>query len=372
MSLMHSKLGFYQIGDRSTFSKFEAVEWANGRPIHWNFNDQVFSSYDWTIEPTSTLWDLYKKRARQIREKYDYVVLWYSGGSDSHNLLTAWIEEGCEIDEIACTWNFETTGDLYNHQNSEITRVVQPHIEQLRDRGLKFKFRLLNMPDYSLKLFKKWGPHFEYLVNHHASINNPAKSLFREEVEDYRQMLHGGINLGFVWGVDKCFVNYHDNRFFCHFIDCIDNCVSPYTQNKSGWNDELFYWSPDFPLLPIKQAHVLKNFLQTCHDPRFYRDMIGSWYNPTIKKYLHIPAVKRLLYPKWSNKIFVEKRTSSYIYSQRDDWLWNTNADAAVQYDSVMNYYITRMENYQSEGIYGDVYEKKRIKPFYSKKYLLE
>ena len=57
--------------------------------------------------------------------------------------------------------------------------------------------------------------------------------------------------------------------YFCHFCDSIDDVVGVYSQKnyKQGWFDELFYWSPDFPLIPIKQSHVIKNFLELLKRP---------------------------------------------------------------------------------------------------------
>ena len=109
------KFGYYEVDGRPTYSKLEEAEWSyfNKSTIRWDFNDDIFNKIDWSIEPPNSLWDLYKMRARQIREAYDYVVLWYSGGSDSHNMLLAWIDAGLKIDEIATTWNYETTG---NHE----------------------------------------------------------------------------------------------------------------------------------------------------------------------------------------------------------------------------------------------------------------
>ena len=78
------KFGYYSAGNQTSFSKLEALEWArrNNTRLAWHFNDDIYNAIDWMIEPPGDLWEMYKQRARQIREAYDYVVLWYSGGSD--------------------------------------------------------------------------------------------------------------------------------------------------------------------------------------------------------------------------------------------------------------------------------------------------
>ena len=85
-----SKFGYYQVGELlTTFSKVEALGWSQrfNQPVQYRFNDLVFDSYNWTVEPAESLVQLYQRRAQQIREKYDYLVLFYSGGADSHNML---------------------------------------------------------------------------------------------------------------------------------------------------------------------------------------------------------------------------------------------------------------------------------------------
>lgn len=375
MILSANKFGFYQVNDRQTFSKFEALEWSKQQksPILWNFNEEIFSQYDWTLEPTVDLWELYKQRARQIRDQYDYCVIWYSGGADSHNMLMAWIEAGCKIDEIAVTWDFQTTGQAYNHHNSEISHVVIPDIKTLKDKGLKFKFRLIDIPELSLSLLDKFSGKFEYYVNHYASVNSGGKSLLREHISDYQKIIENK-KLAFIWGKDKPFINYENNKYFSYFFDDVDNCINPYVQQKynQGWYDELFYWTPDLPLLPIKQAHIIKNFLRICNDENFYQKNINAtWYNAKLNKWLKMDVLKKLIYPKWSLDTFVESRTPSYIFSERDTWLWKSNSEKVNQYKKTIKYYLNNID-YGDSSILPEQAARKRIVPFYSKKYWLE
>jgi hypothetical protein len=95
------RFGFYQVGNFKTFSKMEAIELqqATGIHPHWNFNEEVFKAYDWTQEPPESLWELYTKRARQLREKYDYLVLNFSGGPDSHLMIRAFLENNIPFED---------------------------------------------------------------------------------------------------------------------------------------------------------------------------------------------------------------------------------------------------------------------------------
>jgi len=359
-----NKFGYYTVGNKKTYSKYEAFEW--GTPT-WHFNDEVFSSYDWKKEPDISLSNLYKNRVRQIREKYDYCVLWYSGGSDSHNILQAWLDSGCKLDEVATTWNYETTGEYYNHYNAEITHVVLQDIKKLKDKGFDFNFRLLNIPEYGLKTFAKFNNDLEYHFNYNLQLSSIGKQFIRDEVKDYKNLIEQGKKVCFIWGKEKPYIFYEDGRYYFSFIDSIDDCLGPYTQSKfnSGWYDELFYWTPDMPELAIKAAHVIFNFLKISDDVSCFRSEPYdnySCYSNKLNMHLKINVLKKLLYPKWSDKIYCNGKSPTRILGLRDDWFTQSDSKQLdIMLDILTNY----------NKIAGKT-NTKALCPIYSKKYWLE
>lgn len=367
------KFGFYRVGERTTYSKFEALEWssATDMPVEWDFNDKVFSKIDWKKEPDTDLWEMYKQRARQIRDAYDYVVLWYSGGSDSHNILMAWLDAGLKIDEIATTWNYEVTGRRYNHYNAEITRVVLPDIKKLKDAGYDFKFRLVDISQFCVDLFDSWKTEFEYNVNFHFSPNNPAKHLFRDKIDDYKNIIESGKKLCFVWGKEKPVLLPFKNKHYFFFTDNIDNCVGPYIQRNyhRGWYDELFYWTPDFPEIPVKQSHVLNNFIKNSTDTSLFEPIEEGKFQPNGTSFLlnmHFTNlnVKNILYPKWSNDIFCNGKTASFTYSSRDLWFFRSNLNNLKRFIDITDSYFKKFDS--------DNGKRRSIRPHFSKKYWIE
>jgi hypothetical protein len=364
------KFGFYKVGEKTTYSKFEAVEWSktNNHNVEWNFNSESYGALDWTKEPETDLWEMYKQRARQIRAAYDYVVLWYSGGSDSHNMLLAWIDAGCKIDEIATTWNYEATGDYQNHYNAEITNVVLPDIKKLQE-SFEFKFRLVDISQHCLDLFPLWSTEFEYNVNFHLSPNNPARRMFRESIPDYKNMIAQGKKVCFLWGKEKPMITFSRQfRKYCfEFSDNIDNCITPYVQRNyyKGWYDELFYWTPDFPLIPIKQAHIIMNFIKHSEDKDLFSVSKTYYgYSQKLDMYLRDGSVKTLIYPKWSNSIFCNGKASSFTYSLRDEWFLNSNLDTRKRFYEIADSYYNVVDP-------TDI-ERRSILPMKSGVYFLE
>lgn len=374
VSFTPDKFGYYTVGDRSTYSKLEAIEWSKktNKNTEWNFNRSVFDLIDWTKEPDIDLWEMYKARARQIRESYDYIVLWYSGGSDSHNLLLAWIDAGLKIDEIATTWNYEASKDYHDHYNAEITNVVLPDIKKLKDSGIEFNFRLVDVSNFCIDLFDTWGNEYEYHVNFHLSPNNPAKHLMRDKIKDYADLIAAGKKLCFVWGKEKPLMKVENGKHYFMFCDSIDNTVGPYVQRNyfKGWYDELFYWSPDYPLIPVKQAHVIKNYLEHATDTNEFEPVRDdkfqiNGYSKKLNMYLRDERVKTLLYPKWSNDIFCNGKASSFTYSLRDEWFLKSNLDKAQRYYQVVDSYYKAIDH-------DDTKRRRNVVPHYSPKYWLE
>ena len=182
-------------------------------------------------------------------------------------------------------------------------------------------------------------------------------------------IIDSGKRLVFVWGKEKPFINTYNNKKYCIFRDNIDDCVGPYVQNKhnSGWFDELFYWTPDMPLLIIKMAHTLKTFIETCDDPIFYKRKLSVFgFNPNIQMWIKDETAKKLLYPHWSNTRFDLGKPTSFVYSERDHWLWSANNEETTKFNkNIIKYLNIANITSPKENIL-------KLAPCYSKKYWLE
>lgn len=354
------KFGYYKVNDHVTFSKREALDLqaATGNWPQWDFNSGVFDNINWTAEPSADLWQMYRARAQQIRNSYDYCVIFYSGGSDSHNLLNAWIDADCKIDEIASFWNLNGTHDGQSFMCSEISNVVLPHVKLLKDCGFDFKFRLIDLCDLTLDFIQKNKFDYQYHVNQSLSPNNVIKSNFREKIKPWQQLIDQGKSVCFIWGSDKPQIFYDSYGYYFAFLDIMDNCVSPYVQrkNKQGWFDELFYWTPDFPLIPIKQAHTVKRFLDTVTDPIFYQKSHSPWgYSKHLKQYLTVHSIKKIIYPRWNDNIFVAdyhglgkglRKPNFLTYSERDQWLFFNDPDMGTKVLEMISASVTSLPDY--------------------------
>jgi len=105
--------------------------------IHWDFNKKVFSLYDWTKEPVEDVNYFYDKRVKELRQQYDYIIFFYSGGYDSHNILKTFIDNNIHIDEIIkCI----PRKDIMNEENGGLSPLSLTQYlageEEIEDRSL--------------------------------------------------------------------------------------------------------------------------------------------------------------------------------------------------------------------------------------------
>jgi hypothetical protein len=105
------KIGYYTVCDKRFYSKPQALleATATGHFPHFNFNREVYSRIDTTVEPQTSLRELYRMRAKQLRDRYDYIRLEFSGGSDSTTVLYSFINNGLHIDEVV--FRYPAQGD---------------------------------------------------------------------------------------------------------------------------------------------------------------------------------------------------------------------------------------------------------------------
>ena len=105
------KLGYYTVGDQRHYVKPQALIAATqtGHFPEWNFNREVFDHYAWHEEPVIELQDLYRMRAQQLRDRYDYIRLEVSGGGDSATAAYSFINNGIHLDEVV--FRYPKTGE---------------------------------------------------------------------------------------------------------------------------------------------------------------------------------------------------------------------------------------------------------------------
>jgi hypothetical protein len=331
-SSRQDQFGFYQVGDLKFYSKLEAIaaEQKTGKALHWNFNDQVYSSFAWT-EPTESLNELYQQRAQKLRDQYDYLILFYSGGADSDNILQTFICNNIKIDEVVSFVNYEATKDKFNFLNGEIYNVVGDRVSQAQQHQPDLYHRIIDLCKYTVDYFKISNSKFDWIYEMRSLYNPNAvvQQYIKNKIPEWNKLFDSGKKVAFIYGIDKPKVIHKNNQYFFTFKDVMDFAVSAKTQIENNpWEfNELFYWTPDSPLIPAKQAHVIKNFIDS-HNPltnqEFFDKVFDGWRYVFVDTGTETVALKpeimhQLIYPYWTPTAF-QFKAKSMLFTPRDSW----------------------------------------------------
>ena len=333
---MNKKFGFYQVGSLSTASKIEAIELHYKTGIHptWNFNDEVFGTADWTQEPSDSLWEIYRQRAQQLREKYDYLVLFFSGGADSTNILDSFVKNGIHLDEILCYHSYKGSQNKFAPGEVEIFNVALPVARSICEQNPNIKLIEVDITESTVDFYRNKRNKFD-LIYHKNDLwtpNHLGLTNIKEQVVDWKHIIDSGKTVGMIHGIDKPRVFFENNRYYFKFLDILvsNSMDTKVVRNVNDWeNHELFYWTPDMPKIVIKQAHVLRKFLEVAneHTPGLVTTKTsfeGKKIN-SRQYWLTSDVLHQLIYPNWNINTFSIGKHSTPNASPRDSWFFSKN-----------------------------------------------
>jgi len=320
------KFGYYQVGGLKMHGKYDAIRIMkqSGQHLTYHYHDEVYSSYDWRKEPQISLTELYKKRAEQLRQKYDYVVVCYSGGADSHTILDSFVNNNIHIDEILCYYGSVSAQDEW--YNAEVSQVAVPYAKKVIEKFPNTKLRLLDLQAYMADFWDKGDPDDWDTVAHHYGTGNHASGTATTNMvasnQHYLNILNQGKTVCFVVGYDKPRVWQVDGRYCHRFLDI----PCQFVIIGSDFPVESFFWSPDLPELLIKQCHVIKNYMKhaTPKSKHISTNKTGFACKTDDGQTLWLTnhGVHDLIYPTWDINAFTVGKDPHTVFGQRDKWFW--------------------------------------------------
>lgn len=337
MSYIYHDKGIYNCNGKFYYNKLEAILEANStnQPVGWDYHDTHFSKFDWSKEPQQTLPELYRSRAQQLRDNYDYLVLFYSGGVDSTTILNAFLKNNIHIDEIYVFGAFQIEEKQYGKLGWDpspgyYTREVNQSLPLLKklinDRKIK-----ITVYDWGQDIIEA-SKDLDWIWRAGTRFDPTCmvRSRFHKIIRKHNELIHKGKRVGFVYGVDKPRLLRDDNKIYFAFLDIIMTLGAMPTNDILGeyWeNDEYFYWTPNFPEIAIKQSHVLVKWLREKNRLHLIRNM----NNPAQfhdDAYYH--EVNRAVYQDmgWNFDTWQIKKPTNMIYSEMSQWLFDGEFEA--------------------------------------------
>lgn len=342
---MNKKLGFYTVNKQEFDKKIQALIYATQiytklnqkidpqRLVKWNFNDEVFGNYDWAVEPSMSLKQLYYKRARELREKYDYIIISYSGGSDCHNILMSFLEQGLYIDELYIVMmdkvasqfgdiDATNTDPFYAHVSDNYFHTI-PRLKELSPHLSRTKFTYVDVSQLVFDTFtdtdERWVLTMREELNpvDVARFNYSHFSSFRKNLDKHK-------NVGVLVGIDKprVIIDSDTGLVYTRFWDRLTNIIpiGEYITEYTNTTIELFYWSPDAVDLLCKQAHVIKNWLE--NNPMlqgFFESKPTPVVTTNVRDFKE-RLLRHLIYDNWNSNWFQANKVQKDWFNESDHW----------------------------------------------------
>ena len=311
---------FFYSDDGTTFgNKFAAQDYKEKtrQQIYFYYHDDVYKNINWTIEPPDSLDTLYKQQAQRIRDEYDYVILCYSGGYDSTNILETFFYNNIKLDKIVVTGPFsrDTTTDQDQNHNGEIYNNAFPYLKEL---GLDSIVQTIDYTDVygtpeKLSIFSYGDDWAKYIgarqSPHHFFWRDLEKYVVPKEYQDKK--------IAIIWGTDKPVLK-EDNKTYELYFEFPDIVITSYGRQDQIFNSNVtninFYWDPSAPFILIKQLHIIKKFFQSHEDnlPLKNTTLVNLIYN--FKKPLLYKSGKSLDVHLGKRDKFLLNKQDSKIY----------------------------------------------------------
>ena len=324
-------------------------------PCLFYYYDKEFASADWRTEPKKSLKELYKERAQAIRDQYEYLILAFSGGHDSSNVLESFYYNGIHIDEILMVGAFSQdgyTGSDENH-NAEIYKSAIPILNKLELRNTKITKKdyaplLDNIENFSV--IRDYGSDWIKHIGAYYSVH----TMFWRDIQKHITIPEGKLT-GMIFGTEK--PNFLiDPVTKVPYTQFNDIQFTPYGNFKDTENLKRisFYSSIDSTEIMRKQLHIiLEFFIRNC---LVTKELPVKVFFDNYSKIIH-----RLIYPLNIPIPIVTPKSTNNILSIRDTYLIkNKTADIYKIYKDG----ISKLTKF-------DLGSYKAINPFISRRYTL-
>lgn len=345
--------GYYVVNNKIYTDKIKAILDAQqtSADIAWNFFRDTFDKVQWTVEPTLSLQELYRIRAQQIRDKYDYVIVRVSGGADSTNIIWSFLNNGIHVDEVITDaplsglnnfdWNDKDTSA--SNTISEIKFVTFPLLEQIKKKSPNTIITVNDIFEDAMRITAdEWADNWSEFIS-------PVERGVLNKYARLRDMAEQGKRIGIVWGVDKPQLRYNPDRTITvSLVDRVVNIGSkdPFDKPYPTVDRVLFYYTPELPELMVKQCHVvcnhihkkeniwISNILRELSQPRELPKGVhplGIPTSPIFIKGAYQKAIAPVIYPDtWLENIFQCEKSDGTFMPAHNDWFFSLHKNTSM------------------------------------------
>ena len=280
--------------------------------------DSVFKDLDWTKEPTESVQELIDARTRQLAQRYEKIIIAFSGGTDSVTLYNSFVRQNIFIDELIISYSPYTEA----HPVTTADWLIKNH----PDKRTRITVLNRNDPQYYTK-FDNESWVLENTGNlGYFNLSAPG-SYFYQHCSD----TWGNTNWCMIIGYEKPHILRENNQWLAVHLDKV---VKP----SFGYSNlEYFFLTPDFPQLHLKQTHMLLRYIK-----QTYQDFEDGWTSIEVcgkksnEDYLNYAAACGLDSEITFGQGFLQKKYNDYTRFKDMEDIMNNQFEYLQKIDPVL------------------------------------
>lgn len=359
----NKKLGYYFVDNEIYYNKYQALLDASKKKqsIKWFFNEDIFIRFPWHIEPEESLDELYRQRAQQLRDQYDYIRVEASGGSDSTTVIFSFLLNNIPLDEVVFRYPRGGDKDMVGNARdlrsentlSEWEFAAKPLLDWI---STNYPATKITLHDYTSSLIQEAENKDESWIFRTRHYLQPGHINKYQAVanDNHKRLAEKNLKICVLWGVDKPKITLKDEKFFLYFHDGQASHSDQVIGEFTNITNEFFYWSPDACKILAKQAHTIKRWFEM---PEHYNmQNVLHWPNSNFSgRTIYEQIVKSVIYSKYDLQTFQTNKPTNNIYNEMDYWFHhNFKGTRPYQvWQSGIDYLISNLDTDFVEEIHG-------------------
>ena len=242
-----------------------------GIKTSYHLFDEELASVDLFVEPESSLDELYARRARQLREEYDYLILAFSGGTDSEHVFRTFYKNGIRLDEIFhyhydLNYRDKLIGMKIENETYEHEQLSLPLIKLIKDTLCPdIEITIVDHTKLSIGFYERMGSRWHEKIDPDQLHRFFApSSIWRADVSmanpKWQQMLDSGKRVALILAKEKLEVMKDERGWYFQYSDAQNFrwLMPPVQRIENPMSTELFYTHPSTIEMQVKQAHTVK------------------------------------------------------------------------------------------------------------------
>lgn len=257
---------YYRVGNIQVDNQYKA--WreivTSRQAFRFVCYEQEYDQIDWTQEPTESWNEILRNKCDLLRQRYRRLSLFYSAGRDSDHILQCFDRFGIPLDQLILI-----EPPLQPSKYFEFEHYIVPRAKLYQQHWPQCKIKIIKLDKDLFERYYRDNWLESSGMTFTIGCFNPAQFSWLTE-----HAVRAEPNHGVIVGSEKPRIVLEDDKFYSVILDkSVEFFLSSLT------NFELFYYSPDYPKVHVKQTWMVLRHLEQHYNQltaEFLQDFCGN------------------------------------------------------------------------------------------------